>query len=131
MIRSKARRSTIRSLTTGNEAARNGSTVISSPSAKDRMWSWQVAVARSGPWARPLIITPQVPQMPSRQSWAKVTGSVPSSSRRSLTMSSISRNEASAGMPRASTSWNPPGAPGPSWRQIRSLRSSVALTCSS
>ena len=57
---------------TGNDVARHGSMTISSPSLNLRMCSWQVAVAFSGPWALPLIITPQVPQMPSRQSWSNV-----------------------------------------------------------
>ena len=85
----------------GKDVARHGSMTISSPSLNFRMWSWQVAVAFSGPWALPLIITPQVPQMPSRQSWSNVKGSVPSSVSRSLTMSSISRNDASSLMPSA------------------------------
>ena len=49
MIRSKALRSTIRSLTTGKAAARHGSMVKTSPLWKLRMWSWQVVVARRGP----------------------------------------------------------------------------------
>lgn len=39
MIRSKAERSTTRSLTTGKAEARQGSTSIVSPSWNDRMWS--------------------------------------------------------------------------------------------
>jgi hypothetical protein len=66
------------------------------------MWSWQVAVPRSGPWAWPLIMSEHVPQMPSRQSWSNVMGSWPCSLSRSFTMSSISRNEASSLMPGAS-----------------------------
>ena len=66
------------------------------------MWSWQVAVPCSGPWAWPLIISEHVPQMPSRQSWSKVIGSSPSATRRSLTTSSISRNDMSSLMPGAS-----------------------------
>ncbi len=66
-----------------------------SPSLNLRMWSWQVAVARSGPWARPLIIMPQEPQIPSRQSCSKATGSSPRSVSRSLRTSSISRNDMS------------------------------------
>ena len=31
----------------------------------------------SGPWAWPSIMSEHVPQMPSRQSWSKVTGSWP------------------------------------------------------
>ena len=42
-----------------------------------RMWSWHVAVPRSGPWARPLIIMAHEPQMPSRQSWSNAIGSSP------------------------------------------------------
>ena len=68
MIRSSARRSTTRSASTGNAAARHGSTVITSPFLKLRMCSWQVVVAFAGPCATPLIIRPQVPQIPSRQS---------------------------------------------------------------
>ena len=49
----------MRSLSTGKAAARHGSMVISSPSANFRMWSWQVAVPFWGPWAWPLIISPQ------------------------------------------------------------------------
>ena len=52
MIRSKAPRSTIRSLTTGNAAARQGSMVTVSPSRKLRMWSWQVVVCGRGPCGR-------------------------------------------------------------------------------
>ena len=74
MIRSKAERSTIRSRTTGNASARHGSMVMVSPSLNERMCSWQVVVT-SGPCASPLIISEQVPQMPSRQSWSKATGS--------------------------------------------------------
>ena len=76
-MRSRAERSTIRSLMIGKAAARNGSITIVSPSANLRMWSWQVAVPRWGPWAWPLIMSEQVPQMPSRQSWSKVIGSGP------------------------------------------------------
>ncbi len=78
MMRSKAPRSTQRSLSTGNgSAARQGSMVISSPSLKWRMCSWQVVVRSLGPWARPLITRPHMPQMPSRQSWSKAIGSSP------------------------------------------------------
>ena len=67
---------------------------MTSPSANARMCNWQVVV-RSGPWARPLMTTPQEPQMPSRQSWSKATGSSPRTTRSSLSMSSISRNDMS------------------------------------
>ena len=43
--------------------ARHGSTSILSPSWKLRMGSWQVAVSGCGPWAVPLMIRPQLPQM--------------------------------------------------------------------
>ena len=69
--------------------------VIASPSSKLRMWSWQAVVARRGPWAAPLITMPQVPQMPSRQSWSNAIGSSPFRISRSLTTSSISRNDMS------------------------------------
>ena len=94
MMRSKALRSTTRSLTTGKARERQGSISSRSPSLKVRMWSWQVAVRALGPWATPLIIMPQEPQIPSRQSWSKATGSSPRSISRSLSTSSISRNEA-------------------------------------
>ncbi len=87
---------------TGNAAARNGSMVMCSPSWNLRMCSWQVAVPFSGPWAWPLIIRPHVPQMPSRQSLSNTMGSRPSSMRRSLRTSSISRNDMSSLMPTAS-----------------------------
>ena len=92
----------MRSLSTGKARARHGSMKISSPSANFRMWSWQVAVPFCGPWAWPLIIIPQEPQMPSRQSCSNAIGSRPSALRRSLTMSSISRNDISSEMSGAS-----------------------------
>ena len=101
MIRSRALRSTTRSLTRGKAAARQGSMVRVSPSLKLRMWSWQAVVAARGPWAMPLITTPQVPQIPSRQSWSKAMGSSPSVMRRSFTTSSISRKDMSGLIPGA------------------------------
>ena len=78
MIRSKALRSTIRSLITGKAAARQGSMVSSSPSRKLRMWSWhEVVVLVRGPCGAPLTTTPHWPQIPSRQSWSKAIGSSP------------------------------------------------------
>ena len=59
------------------------------------MCSWQVAVPPIGPCATPLIIMPHEPQMPSRQSCSNAIGSSPFSIRRSLTTSSISRNDTS------------------------------------
>ena len=41
------------------------------------MWSWQAVVRGRGPWARPLMTMPHVPQIPSRQSWSKAIGSSP------------------------------------------------------
>jgi hypothetical protein len=49
----------------------------SSPSENLRMWSWHVAVPFCGPCACQLIIIPQLPQMPSRQSCSKAIGSSP------------------------------------------------------
>src|SRR5215207_8061455 len=75
------------------------------------MCSWHVAVPSDGPWARPLIIIEQEPQIPSRQSWSNAIGSRPSASSRSLTTSNISRNDISGLMSV------------PAWRQTRSLMS--------
>ena len=96
MIRSKAPRSTTRSLMTGKAVARQGS------------MSMRVAVLeaahvelagggarRAGRAAAPLITTPHVPQIPSRQSWSKAIGSSPFWISPSLTTSSISRNDMS------------------------------------
>ena len=83
----------------GNDSARQGSTMMVSPSENLRMCSWQVAVAFSGPWARPLIMQPHVPQMPSRQSLSISTGSWPLSMSCSLSTSIISRNDMSVLMP--------------------------------
>ena len=49
MMRSKALRSTTRSLITGNALERQGSTWSTSPSLKWRMWSWQTVVPRMRP----------------------------------------------------------------------------------
>ena len=49
MMRSNAPRSTARSFTIGNAAARHGSSQSSSPSLKWRMWSWQTVVPRLRP----------------------------------------------------------------------------------
>jgi len=82
-------------LITGKAAARHGSMVMVSPSLKLRMWSWQAVVARRGPCAAPLMTIPQVPQIPSRQSWSKAMGSSPLAMSPSFTTSSISRNDMS------------------------------------
>ena len=62
------------------------------------MCSWQVVV-RSGPCASPLMTSEQAPQMPSRQSWSKATGSSPRRMSSSLSVSSISRKDMSGEMP--------------------------------
>jgi hypothetical protein len=49
MIRSKALRSTTRSLMIGNARARHGSMVSRSLFLNRRMWSWQTVVPGSGP----------------------------------------------------------------------------------
>ena len=59
------------------------------------MCSWQVVVF-SGPWALPEIISPHMPQMPSRQSESKAMGSSPAALSCSLSTSSISRKDMSA-----------------------------------
>ena len=81
MMASKAERSTTRSLITGNDVERHGSTVIVSPVLKFRMCSWQVVVIFFGPCGTPLMTTPHEPQIPSRQSWSNAIGSLPSSIR--------------------------------------------------
>ena len=100
--RSNALRSTIRSLTTGKAFARHGSIQISAPSRKLRMCSWQVVVPDCGPCGSPSIIRLQEPQMPSRQSWSKTTGSSPFLISCSLSTSSISRNDMSGDTPSSS-----------------------------
>ncbi len=100
-MRSKALRSTTRSLITGKALARQGSSVISAPSLNLRMWSWQAVTPGEGPCGEPSITTLQVPQMPSRQSWSKAIGSSPFLSSSSFTMSSISRNDMSGLTPLA------------------------------
>src|SRR5215831_7873361 len=57
------------------------------------MCNWQTVVPLKPPWALPLIMKPHMPQMPSRQSWSKATGSSPFSIRLSFSTSSISRND--------------------------------------
>ena len=83
--------------------------VIVSPSSNERMCSWHVVV-RNGPWALPLIISPHMPQMPSRQSLSKATGSSPAMMSRSLRTSSISRNDMSGEMSGTSYVTSPPAA---------------------
>ena len=75
------------------------------------MWSWQVAVPGFGPWATPLIIRLQDPQIPSRQSWSNAIGACPVSISRSLTTSSISRNDMSGLMSLGLVPRHAPAAP--------------------
>src|SRR5215207_286189 len=121
MIRSNAPRSTTRSLMTGKAFARHGSIVMTSPSEKLRMCSWQVVVF-SGPWASPEIISPQVPQMPSRQSESKAMGSSPAALSCSLSTSSISRKLMSGLMSLTLYVLSSPLWRGPACRQILSVR---------
>src|ERR1043165_1427573 len=99
IMRSKDVRSVTKSLITGNELARQGSTTIVSPSLYSLMWSWQVVVWCQGPCARPLMNMEQVPQIPSRQSWSNAMGSLPSAMSCSLSTSNISRKDISEEMP--------------------------------
>ena len=92
----------MRSRRTGKALARQGSRTSLVPDGMTRMWSWQIVVPFSGPWASPLIMKPQEPQMPSRQSCSKVTGSWPFFTNDSLSTSSISRKERS---PEMSLTW--------------------------
>ena len=92
-IRSNELRSTIRSLTTGNAFARHGSIRMRSPLRNSRMWSWHTVVRERGPWGLPSIVRLHEPQMPSRQSCSKTTGSSPFSTSCSFRTSSISRKD--------------------------------------
>ena len=84
--------------------------VMTSPSLKLRMCSWQVVVF-SGPWAWPEIISPHIPQMPSRQSLSNAMGSSPLAFSCSLRTSSISRKLMSGLM-----SWTLYTTISPRWR---------------
>lgn len=95
-IRSNADRSTTRSLMTGKDFARQGSMVRVSPSLNTRICTWQVVVPLRGPWARPLITTPQEPQIPSRQSCENATGSSPFLIKSSFKTSNISKKDISS-----------------------------------
>ena len=70
-------------------------------SARDWPMASSIAVVQARPFL-PFMFIAQEPQMPSRQSWSKWIGSRFSVISRSLTMSSISRNDASSGMSLAS-----------------------------
>src|SRR5215213_1498875 len=117
MIRSNALRSTTRSLITGNAAARQGSTVIVSPSLNLRMWSWHTVPPGSGPCGTPSTTRPQEPQIPSRQSESKAIGSSPLRINVSFTTSSISRNDMSGLTCSAAYSTIRPAASRAGWRQ--------------
>ena len=93
--------------------------VMVSPSANVRMCNEQVEVPFNGPWARPLMNKSHEPQMPSRQSWSKATGSSPWCSRSSLSTSSISRNDIAGEMSRTWYSTRRPVAWRFFCRQIR------------
>ncbi len=97
--------------------ALQGSTQISVAPFRWRMWIWQAVVRLRGPWGTPLIMSPQVPQMPSRQSWSKAMGSLPSSMSCSFTRSSISRKDMCSLMPLAGRVSNRPLSLGPFCRQ--------------
>src|SRR6266567_9501880 len=68
---------------------------------------------------------PHAPQMPSRQSWSNAIGSLPSCIRRSLTVSSISRNDMSGLTPGTSYVSNFPGASDAVWRHAVSVMRKV------
>src|SRR5690606_25981063 len=55
-----------------------------------------------GPCGLPLMYMEHVPQIPSRQSWSKATGSSPFLIRTALSTSNISRNDISGEMPSSS-----------------------------
>ena len=110
-----------------NGVARQGSSVMASPSLKLRMWSWQLVVPRRGPCGLPFTTIPHIPQMPSRQSWSKAIGSSAFSMRRWFTTSSISRKDMSGLMSGASYVTNFPSDFASFCRQTVS----VSLTCSS
>src|SRR5208337_288816 len=75
----------------------------------------------------PFTTWPQVPQMPSRQSLSKAMGSRSVFTRPSLTTSSISRNDMSERMSRASYRSSLPLSLGPFWRQTYRIRFIVAI----
>src|SRR5882724_1303998 len=128
MIRSKAERSTMRSLTMGNALARHGSMVRKSPSLKKRMCNWHTVVPRRGPCGTPLIRKPHDPQMPSRQSCSNANGSSPRTVRSSLRTSSISRKDMSEETSLTRYSTNCPGELASCWRQILNVRFMLFVT---
>ena len=90
----------MRSRRTGKAVERNGSTVIVAPSSNSRMIDLAGRRPGRGPCGMPSIVSEHEPQIPSRQSLSKAIGRLPSATSRSLRTSSISRNEASASIPR-------------------------------
>src|SRR5262245_66421288 len=70
----------------------------------------------------PLTTSPHVPQIPSRQSLSKATGSSPRRVRSSLTTSSISRKDISWLISLASYVTNCPGVVAFLCRQIRNVK---------
>ena len=73
----------------------------------------------------------QVPQIPSRQSLSKATGSFPSAVRRLFTISSISRKEHSEGISLASISTNSPALSFDFCFQSLRWKFMVLMVCSS
>ena len=108
MMRSKALRSTIRSLITGKALGAprlDGDRLAVLEAAHVQLAGGGGALGAVG---QPLMTRLHVPQMPSRQSWSKTMGSSPFSMRPSFTTSSISRNDISVLMsvaPRSPTNW--------------------------
>jgi hypothetical protein len=98
MMRSKAPRSTTRSLMTGK--ARRATARCDLVAVLEAA---HVQLAGGGPLlgpcASPLIISEHMPQMPSRQSWSNAIGSSPLAISCSLSTSSISRNDMSGRRP--------------------------------
>ena len=90
------------------------------------MCSWQV-VERMGPWAWPLMTTPHWPQMPSRQSESKATGSLPWAKSCSLSRSRTSRKLMCSSMSDIEYVSKYPLESRFFWRQILSLM----FTCNS
>lgn len=67
----------------------------------ERMCSWQVAVMAFGPCGTPLIISPQAPQMPSRQSESKAIGSSPCALSRSFSVKHLEERHVLGDVPRS------------------------------
>ena len=95
MIRSNDCLFTMRSLIILKEFALNGSMTIVSPSLKLLICNWHDVTWLTGPCGLPLITTPHVPHIPSRQSWSNAIGSCPFSISSLLSLSSISKKDIS------------------------------------